>query len=277
MMTLKSHKVFSAVRTALIVLSLASSLSAQQPSPPQEPQQTEEEKKASKELEKKALALIDELVAESASLRLAENRVHILTTASDLLWARDEERARALAREAMDQVVAQMREAREKAAQEEGQYSDPRYPRRYGPTYLRQTVLNMLARRDAKLALEFLQLTRSLRPNDNSRDPGEEQQDKMVEMNLASQIAENDPQTALRMAEEYLDGKLDYQAVNLWSILQRKDPKAASALTEKIISSLKSQDPLGDYNASGIVFNVLSVLRSRAYEAANAQNKPDAL
>jgi hypothetical protein len=276
MMTLKSHKVFSAVRTALIVLSLASSLSAQQPSPPQEPQQTEEEKKASKELEKKALALIDELVAESASLRLAENRVHILTTASDLLWARDEERARALAREAMDQVVAQMREAREKAAQEEGQYSDPRYPRRYGPTYLRQTVLNMLARRDAKLALEFLQLTRSLRPNDNSRDPGEEQQDKMVEMNLASQIAENDPQTALRMAEEYLDGKLDYQAVNLWSILQRKDPKAASALTEKIISSLKSQDPLGDYNASGIVFNVLSVLRSRAYEAANAQNKPDA-
>jgi hypothetical protein len=134
----------------------------------------------------------------------------------------------------------------------------------------------MLARRDAKLALEFLQLTRSLRQNDNSRDPGEEQQDKMMEMNLASQIAENDPQTALRMAEEYLDGKLDYQAVNLWSILQRKDPKAASALTEKIIGSLKSQDLLADYNASGFVFNVLSVLRSRAYEAANAQNSPDA-
>ena len=70
-------------------------------------------------------------------------------------------------------------------------------------------VLNMLARRDAKLALEFLQLTRPLRQNDNSRDPGEEQQDKMMEMNLASQIAENDPKTALRIAEEYLDGKLD--------------------------------------------------------------------
>src|SRR5262245_36975519 len=128
-MTLKSRKVFSAVYTAVIVLSLASSLSAQQPAPPQEPQQTEEEKKAAKELEKKALALVDEVVAEAVSLRLAENRVYILTGASELLWERDEERARALAREAMDQVVAQMREAREKAAQEDGQYFDPRYSR----------------------------------------------------------------------------------------------------------------------------------------------------
>jgi hypothetical protein len=275
-MTLKSRKVFSAVYTAVIVVSLASSLSAQQPAPPQEPKQTEEEKKAAKKLEKKALALVDELVAEAASLRLAENRVHILTGASELLWERDEERARALAREAMDQVVAQMREAREKAAQEDGQYFDPRYSRQYNQPYLRQRVLSMLARRDAKLALEFLQLTRSLRQNDNGRDPGAEQQEKMMEMDLAYQVAQNDPQTALRMAEEYLNGKLDYQAINLWSILQRKDPKAASALTEKIVGSLKSQDILADYNASGFVFNVLNVLRSRAYEAANAQNNPDA-
>ncbi|HEX5085966.1 MAG TPA: hypothetical protein VFY40_28360 [Blastocatellia bacterium] len=275
-MTLKSRKVFSAVCTAVIALSLASSLSAQQPAPPQESQQTEEEKKAAKELEKKALALVDELVAEAASLRLAENRVYILTGASELLWARDEERARALAREAMDQVVAQMREAREKAAQEDGQYFDPRYARQYNRPSLRQRVLGMLARRDAKLALEFLQLTRSLRQNDNGRDPGAEQQERMVEMELAYQVAQNDPQTALRIAEEYLNGKLDYQAVNLWSILQRKDPKTASALTEKIMGSLKSQDILADYNASGFVFSVLNVLRSRAYEAANAQNNPDA-
>jgi hypothetical protein len=282
-MTLKSSKVFSSVHTAVVILSLVSSLLAQTPpernriqQPPQAPQQTDEEKKAAKELEKKALGLIDELVAEAASLRLAENRVHILTNASDLLWARDEERARTLAREAMDQVVSQMREAREKATQEDGQYFDPRYPRRYSPPYLRQTVLNLLARRDAKLALEFLQMTRSLRPSGNSSEPGEEQQDKMTEMNLATQVAENDPQTALRIAEEYLDGKMDYQAVHLWSILQRKDPKAAAALTEKIISSLKSQDILSDYNASGFVFTVLSVLRSRAIEIDNARNNPAA-
>src|SRR5262245_26482208 len=115
-MTLKPRKVFSSVLTTVIVLSLVSSPSAQIPrqrlviqSAPQEPQETEEEKKAAKELEKKALGLIDEMVAEAASLKLAENRVHILAGASDILWARDEERARALVRQAMDQTVAHLR------------------------------------------------------------------------------------------------------------------------------------------------------------------------
>src|SRR5215510_2521725 len=68
-MTLRSRKVFSSIRTVIIVLSLVSSPLAQTPRqclgiqpPPPEPQQTEEEKKAAKELEKKALALIDEMV-----------------------------------------------------------------------------------------------------------------------------------------------------------------------------------------------------------------------
>src|SRR5215470_2918707 len=281
-MTLKSRKVFSSIRTVIIVLSLVSSTSAQTmrqrlgTQPPPEQQQTEEEKKAAKELEDKTLALIEEMVTEVASLRLAENRVHILIGASDVLWARDEERARALVREAMNQAVASMREAKEKAAQEDGQYFDSRYPRRYNPTYLRQMVLNLLTRRDPKLALEFLQMTRSLQAGDNARNPGEEQQEKMLELNLASQVAESDPQSALRIAEDYLDGKLDYQVINLWSALQRKDPKAASTLTERIIGSLKSQDILADYNASGFAFGVLNVLRSRANEIANARNNPDA-
>jgi hypothetical protein len=284
-MILKSGKVFSSVQTAAIVLLLVSSLLAQtepernrtQQSPPQEAQRPEADQKAAKEIEKKALDLIDELVAEAASLRLAENRVHILTTAADILWPRNEERARALAREAIDQVVSQMREAKEKTAQEDGQYFDSRYPRRFTAPYIHQTVLNLLARRDAKLALEFLQLMRSLRPGGASRDLGEEQQEKMMEMNLASQIAENDPQTALRIAEDYLDENLDYQAVNLWSTLQRKDPKAASALTDKIIGAIKSKDILSDYNASGFVFTVLSVLRSQAVEIENARNNPNAV
>src|SRR5262245_13079710 len=104
-MTLKPRGIFSAVRTALIVLALVSSPLAQirrerlgiQPAP-QEPQQTEEEKKVAKELEKKALALIDEMIGEAMALRLVENRVHILIGALGVLWARNENRARALFR-----------------------------------------------------------------------------------------------------------------------------------------------------------------------------------
>ena len=282
-MTLKPRKVFSTVHTVIILLSLVSSPLAQIPRQrtgiqpaPQESQETEEEKKAAKELEKKALGLLDEMVTEAASLKLAENRVYILAGASDVLWARNEERARALVREAMDQAVAHMREAKDKAAQEDGQYFDSRYPRRYNASYLRHIVLNLLTRRDPKLALEFLQLTRSLQAADSARNSGEEQQEKALELNLASQIAESDSQTALRIADDYLNGKLDYQVINLWSALQRKDPKAASALTEKIISGLKSQDILADYNASGFAFGVLSVLKTRGVEIANARNISDA-
>ena len=234
---------------------------------PQEPRQTEEEKKA--------LALVEDLAAEAILLKLAENQVHILTGAAEALWKHDEARARALIREAMNQVVTHMREAKEKAPQEDGQYFDPRYARHNDNSHLRLAVLNFLGMRDAKMALEFLQTMRSLRPAER-QNPGEEQQEKALELQLASQIAANDPQTALRIAEEYLDGKLDYQIINLWNALQGKDPKAAAPLTDRIVGYLKSQDILSDYEASGFMFNVLDILKSRANESANAQNNPAA-
>jgi hypothetical protein len=275
-MTLKSRKVFSAFHMSIIVLSLVSSPLAQTPrelpgirqAAAQEPQRTEEEKKAAKELERKALALIDEMVAEAMSLRSAEDRVYFLTVASDVLWARDETRARALVREAMDQAVAHMREAKEKAALEDERRFDPRDSSPYGPSYLRNMVLDMVAGRDAKLALELLQLTRPLSPA--------EQQERGQELYLASQIAESDPQTALRIAEKYLDGNLDYAVIDFWSALLRKDPKVASKLTERIIGALKSEDLLANYEASNFVRRILGALRPRANEVANTQNNLDA-
>jgi hypothetical protein len=72
--TMKPPKIFSAVHTAIIVLSLVSSPLAQTPRErlgiQQEPQQADEEKKAAMELERKAMALIDEVGAEAMSLKL---------------------------------------------------------------------------------------------------------------------------------------------------------------------------------------------------------------
>ncbi len=289
-MTLNSPKFLAPIYTAIsliVALSLVSYSLAQPPRarlriqetretqepPSQEPQQTEEEKKAAKELETKALALVEEMVGEAMSLKLVENRVYILTAASELLWNRNQERARALIREAMNQVVAQMREAKDKSAQDDGQYFDPRYAYRRNSTQIRQSVMNSLSRLDAKMALEFLQITRPLRPAE-PQNPGEEQQEKMLELNLASQIAENDPQTALQIAEEYINGKLDYQVINVWNALQRKDPKAAAPLTAKIIGDLKSRDMLSDYETLNLAFGALSIMKSRISEIMTAQNEP---
>src|SRR5262245_61608782 len=73
-----------------------------------QPQAQKEDKsqKVDKELEKKALALLDELVAEAMSLKLVENRIYALTTAADLFWKRNEDRARALLAEAVSQFMA---------------------------------------------------------------------------------------------------------------------------------------------------------------------------
>lgn len=260
-MVLNSRKVFSVVHIFIILLSLVSSPFAQTPrdrlgvrqTAAQEPQQTEEEKKAAKELEKKALALIDEVVAEAMSLSLAMNRVHVLTVASDLLWPRDEERARALVREAMTQAVAYMREAK----QEDGHRFDSRD---LGPI-----VLDILVKRDAKLVVEFLSLMRSLQLGGYI--------EKRMELDLASRIVESDPQTALLIAEEHLDGELDDRSINFWSALLRKDPKAASTLTKNIIGALKSGDILAD---SYSISSILDILRSHANENANARNNQDA-
>src|SRR5499426_2583520 len=78
---------------------------AQTPAPPQS-QKEDKPQKVDKELEKKALALLDELVGEAMSLKLVENRIYALTTAADLFWKHNEDRARALLAEAVSQFLA---------------------------------------------------------------------------------------------------------------------------------------------------------------------------
>jgi hypothetical protein len=260
-MALKFCKVFSAVHAIIIILLLASSSFAQPTretleilQTAQGPQKTEEEDKAAKEFEKKALALINELVAEGRSLSLARNRIHILITASDFLGTRDG--GRALIREAMDQSVASFREAEEKPAQDGAQYFDFRNSPR--------EVLDKVIKMDAKLALEFLPLMRSLQPL--------EYEEKRQELELATELARSDPQTALQVAERHLDGKLDYQVIDFWMALLRKDAKAASNLTGKVIGELKSQEILDD--GDRVIYTVLERFRSRAMSIADDRDSP---
>src|SRR3712207_353653 len=96
---------------ALSLLSLASPQAAfaqVEPGQKEQPSQTAEEKEAArKELEKKAVEMLDGVIIDARALRVAENRVRVLTSAADLLWPRDEKRARALFRD----VAAAVNEA----------------------------------------------------------------------------------------------------------------------------------------------------------------------
>ena len=57
-----------------------------------------------RELERRTLALLDETVAGAWGFKLPENRSFILTNAADLLWTRDEKRARNMFWEALNSL-----------------------------------------------------------------------------------------------------------------------------------------------------------------------------
>src|SRR5215813_13636060 len=62
-----------------------------QPSP--DPQQQQEEKA---KLEKKAIALLEQVVTDSQGLRLPENKIRVQIAAGDMLWEKNPARARTL-------------------------------------------------------------------------------------------------------------------------------------------------------------------------------------
>src|SRR5262245_41987801 len=62
----------------------------------------QEKEEQRQELEKKTLALLNDLPSAAYGLKLPENRLFIISNAADLLWTFDEKRARALYWEALN-------------------------------------------------------------------------------------------------------------------------------------------------------------------------------
>src|SRR5258708_1545006 len=58
------------------------------------------------ELERKTLAMLDEVATQALSLRLPENRSFVLAAAADLLWTHDEKRARNLFWDALNSLTS---------------------------------------------------------------------------------------------------------------------------------------------------------------------------
>ncbi len=225
----------------------------------------DESPEAQQALEKRALALLEEVVAETPSLRLAENRIRIQTIAANLLWTHDEERARALFREATNGLNMIMSGV---------EMSDPQQAEmaQQIATQLRHELLQMVAPRDPKLALEFLRATRQQQPasrNNPRYNPPD--QELALEVNLANQIAAKDPQQALQMAEESLAKGVSPELIGLLNQLQAKDRAGAAKLTNNIIKKLRPELLTKDQGAAAVAANLLRMTRQR--ETVNASSE----
>ena len=185
-----------------------------------------------KKLRANAELLLEGCVAQVPQLQRLDNRIYAQSSLADLLWVKDEARARALLIEAMGSFA--------ELAQQPG-LTDERNPRLQQMTEsVRGHLFNILVQRDPGLALQFLRQAREL----NAAKPGRNKwQEHEMEMNLAVRIAEQDPQAALKTAKEILaSDEISWSLVNVFQALQQKDPAAASELFDAALDKLKKGD-----------------------------------
>ena len=182
----------------------------------------------------KALALLDDIIADARALRLAENRALAQAAAADLLWARDEQRARALFDEAVVNVVGMLSGVPADEAEDES-LSQEREA-------LLQSVLETVARHDGRLALALL---------GSATQPAREPRARLrLELSLAARVAADDPRQAARLAEETLERGIVGGLPDLIAEVQGRDREAAAQLARAVVTKLRSTDLAADEEAA---------------------------
>jgi hypothetical protein len=239
-----------------LTLIILTTVFAQSPAPL--PESKEEKEKAQKELERKALGLLDETLAGMQALRLAENRSLIQAQAADMLWKRDEKRARALFRDALNDLATALSSGPEKG--ERG------YRSYWVLVQARAQTLQMVAGRDPRLALELLHATT---PPASAESPGlgRAGQELMLEQGITAQVAADDPKLALQMAQESLTKGISFSILGTLQRLQQKDSEAATQLAGDIVKKLQSENLASKPEASFMAMELLRIaLRPQAQQ-----------
>jgi hypothetical protein len=259
----------SFISSLMLALLLLTNAAAQELPPVQESK--EEQQKAQQELERKALALLDATLESAQTLKLVENRALAQTIAADLIWTRDEKRARNLFRDSMTAIGELLNSASAKA---------PRYSASYWMSIqLRQQTLQTIARRDPQLALDLLHSTRPVNADNAPVNSRGQDQELALEQSIASQVALNDPKLALQMAQESLAKGVAYPILGLLQRLQQKDAEAATRLAVDLIKKLQTENPVRNreaaYVAQALLRSVVEPPQGRAVLVASPAQVPE--
>jgi hypothetical protein len=192
--------------------------------------------------EKKAFDLLESASEQAVNLHSPSNRIRASCAIADLIWSRDEKRARALFNAAVSQLATRISET--DFGEIEGYQEMSRLEQ------LRQELVTRIAAHDAELALAALRQTRlplgNVRPNPNfsSQSLGQwnTQNESNLEMNLALIIAAKNPETALKLARASLARGLNWNLIPFMTQLYQKDAKAGQALYQDIVAKLKTDN-----------------------------------
>lgn len=207
--------------------------------------QTDEEKQKEKEaLEKKAGALLEQIIGEVQMLRLPENRIRVQIVAGDLLWKRNEARARSMFSIAAEGLAEVIRNNDGNSRRSAGQ--------------LRQELVMSAALHDATLAYDLLAATRSAPVGDTDPNARRANNDAMIEQGLLTQIARIDPKFAAQKAEEALSqNQFPITLGRVLAELQTRDKETFLKLSDKVVSRLLSANMLSNADAGTLALSLL--------------------
>ncbi len=237
--------------SSFVVLLLSISIFAQD-SPTES--QTEKDKKQ-KDLEQTVLKMLDQAVGDAGTLKLAENRAIVYAMAGDLYWKFDEKRARQLFRDSANDILV----ANADAEKERKDADDPFFAVfNFGD--VRGSILPLIAKHDADLALELLTQTRTAKMTEalaKASAPNAKQEGRMMNFNpeqyrvrqeialeqqFAVLAAEQNPDKAIKLIKDSLSKGISYNVLSLLQKINKKDEKKAAALADDVIAKIVETD-----------------------------------
>ena len=241
--------------TIAILLVIGPATRAQKP--------TEKDKEAAErlELEKKTLALVNEIASGAWGLKLPENRIFIMSSAADLLWTFDEKRARNLYWEALNSINS-LNIATPKPGETVTKSDREKIMQSYFLILrLRQKILRQIARRDSQFALEMLRASRQTPPRQLGLDTTLWPDERSLEQEIAGEISSRDPEQALQLARQSLAKGLTFELLNFLQQIQQRDSEKATMFAGDIIAKLQTVNLATDRSASIMALYLLQAAR----------------
>ena len=258
----------------------AGMLTAQEQPTPSQPS-TEEAEKQKAEREKNAYRLLDQVIDEAQSLRLAENRVRIQINAADMLWDQNQARARGLFSSAAEGVAELGRTpanaSNNRRAMLDSRFQGPEGQQAARNYQLRQELVLTAARHDAALAYQLLAATKPpanvQQPVADGRGPRIQPfSEDNLEQSLLGRVAALDPKLAAQNAEQMMaKGQFPSSLSEVITQLYKQDPSAADKFADKTVKQIQAANILTKTDVTGLVQNMLRPGPRPATDASTSQ------
>jgi len=196
-------------------------------------------------LREKAFNLLESAAGQLNTLQSPENRARLGANIADSLWDHDEKRARALFALAQEDIKAALN-------REVDDPNDLHTVRVF--LKLRVDTVERIAKYDAELALTFLSATEPTSNKELVKQLTESE--RGLELRLASQMANNNVELAVKLARQSLDQGFSNDLLVLLKRVDKKDKAQALILYKDIVKKVRDVNLEDDWNMRNFVANL---------------------